>query len=40
MLWQLLSVVLWDFLQHRVLVSLPQLDDTRPGGDNEPYKEK
>lgn len=39
-LWQLLSVVLWDFLQHRVLVSLPQLDDTRPGGDNEPYKEK
>lgn len=39
-LWQLPSVVLWEFLQHRVLVSLPQLDDTRPGGDNEPYKEK
>lgn len=39
-LWQLLSVVLWEFLQHRVLVSLPQLDDTRPVGDNEPYKEK
>lgn len=39
-LWQLLSVVLWEFLQHRVLVSLPQLDDTRPAGDNEPYKEK
>lgn len=39
-LWQLPSVVLWEFLQHRVLVSLPQLDDTRRVGDNEPYKEK
>lgn len=39
-LWQLPSVVLWEFLQHTVLVSLPQLDDTRLGGDNEPYKGK